>query len=76
MSPCHVGKVGDATVILCTRGRRRSRKCCVPGCPRDADRLCDADIGQRTCDAPICTQHAKRIGPDRDLCPKHAEINP
>lgn len=35
--------------------------------------LCDAPVEGGTCDAPLCDEHAKAIGPDRHLCPIHAE---
>ena len=35
--------------------------------------LCDWGTGERTtCDAPLCTEHATQVGPDRHLCPAHA----
>jgi hypothetical protein len=49
-----------------------------PRCGRMAPYLCDATVetrGQkvtRTCDAPMCERHRTNVGPDRDLCPKHA----
>jgi len=42
-----------------------------------ATKLCDAivEVGLtgpiRTCDAPICDQHATRIEPGLDVCPVH-----
>jgi hypothetical protein len=40
--------------------------------------LCDAPVGDegKTCDMPICSEHAKQIGPDEHLCPKHAAEAP
>lgn len=36
--------------------------------------LCDWPLeGGRTCDAPLCDEHALAIGPDRHLCPLHAQ---
>lgn len=35
--------------------------------------LCDFELANgKTCDAPICDEHARQIGPDRHLCPTHA----
>lgn len=35
--------------------------------------LCDYELESGgTCDAPLCAQHAHRIGPNRHLCPIHA----
>lgn len=42
-------------------------------CCAMSSRQCDAPVGDGTCDMPLCEEHATRVGPDRDLCPKHAE---
>jgi hypothetical protein len=42
-------------------------------CTRPHTRLCDYPTETGTCDAPLCGQHARRVGPDRDYCPAHAE---
>jgi DNA-binding XRE family transcriptional regulator len=47
---------------------------CTTGCVWCADgtaatRLCDGQRDEGTCDAPICTAHARAIGENRDLCP-------
>lgn len=35
--------------------------------------LCDHPLaGGGTCDAPMCSLHAKEVGVDRHLCPDHA----
>ena len=41
-------------------------------CAAISTRLCDAPVGDATCDMPICDEHATSAGPDRDLCPNHA----
>jgi hypothetical protein len=34
--------------------------------------LCDWELADgKTCDAPLCTEHAHEIGHDRHLCPIH-----
>jgi transcriptional regulator with XRE-family HTH domain len=39
------------------------------GCGEMAVALCDFPIaGGGTCDKPICAEHGKRVGPDRDYC--------
>jgi hypothetical protein len=47
-------------------------------CCRPSGFACDAPVGDRgeTCDMPLCEDHAKQIGKDRHLCPKHAAEAP
>lgn len=36
--------------------------------------LCDAELADgKTCDAPLCAEHATQVGPDRRLCRIHAK---
>lgn len=50
-------------------------------CAKRSTKLCDFDIShpsqvthRKTCDAPMCDEHAKSVGIDKDYCPQHAEI--
>ncbi len=59
------------SIFICGRGRRE--KC--RWCSSDRVKLCDAVVTTSksgTCDAPMCFAHAKKTGPNRDLCPPHA----
>jgi hypothetical protein len=38
--------------------------------------LCDAPVGDGTCDMPLCPEHGVEVGRDRHLCPKHAAEQP
>ena len=64
----------DGTVVhgfLCTRGKKPVRTCSI--CGALSTKLCDGDlVNGRTCDAPLCSQHAAHVEPDKDYCPKHA----
>lgn len=45
-----------------------SQRCLAP-----SSFLCDWEVGDgKTCDAPLCGEHATWIAPDRHLCPTHA----
>ena len=55
--------------------------CCVPieldgqrvRCMAMSGFLCDHESSDgKTCDAPLCPDHAQQVGPDRHLCPRHA----
>lgn len=50
------------------------RHCCM----KPSGYLCDAPVGDegKTCDMPICEDHAKQIGKNRHLCPEHADEAP
>lgn len=72
---CDEIKVPGGHAIVCSRGRRRRRKCDV--CDRASVAQCDADLGRgRTCDRHLCDIHATAVGPDLDLCPTHATNPP
>lgn len=50
--------------------RSRGKRC--RWCTREHTLLCDHPLeGGRTCDAPMCRDHAHEVGPDRHLCPDH-----
>lgn len=75
--PCEVKTIGDATVIVCSRGSK-TKRCATPGCGRPAYLLCDFPIGggKRTCDRPMCAAHASAVfgAKDKHLCPPHRRM--
>lgn len=47
--------------------------CGFQGCPYIAERLCDYPMGGgKTCDQPLCEDHAQRQADEIDFCPTHA----
>lgn len=75
---CLKMQMPDGTVGIICGTRGRTKHC---ACGRAADLLCDWKMKEQTisgipvvkgtCDAPICPQHAKQVGPDKHLCPQH-----
>jgi hypothetical protein len=60
-------------MIICSRGHWRPPKC--QWCDKPSTKLCDYPIEKgRTCDAPMCEEHAKRQGPNVDTCPNHPHM--
>jgi hypothetical protein len=52
---------------------RRSRRPKCYYCANEHDVLCDAPAGDgKTCDRKCCRAHAKKAGPNQDLCRDHA----
>jgi hypothetical protein len=77
--PCrHVHRPGGGYAIVCgPRVRRSIRRCVVCNCPDTMAtmKLCDYPLQDklgRTCDAPVCVEHAMHVEPDTDYCPQHA----
>ena len=54
--------------FICSRTPRPRCQCGKP-----SEFQCDAPKGKRTCSRHLCAQHATQTGPDRHLCPDHAE---
>lgn len=40
-------------------------------CSKKHVKLCDFPVGQGTCDAKMCDDHATSVGLDKDYCPNH-----
>ena len=68
--PCTPFQFAGGRGILCTRTARP--RC---ACGTSATLQCDAPSGRRsgTCDRHLCAACATEVGPDRHLCPGHAE---
>lgn len=57
--------------IICSSGRRRIN---CRWCGNTHTKLCDYPVGRRTCDAPICDEHASHVeGQNLDYCPIHKD---
>jgi len=67
---CEHLNIEGTHVIVC--GARKTRRYCA--CGHAADFLCDWKVPAKksgTCDAPICSKHAKQVAPEKHLCPAH-----
>lgn len=74
--PCEEFRDDDGNLIgvVCSRGKRR-RSCSTANCDRPGTKLCDYALKNgKTCDRPMCARCAKKVGPDRDLCPPHVRL--
>ncbi len=83
--PCSHIKLPDGTVAIVKHSASRGPMCKFchlrfrwDGRTHQATLLCDFVIGTTlggdpiTCDAKVCSKCAKRVGPDKDFCPKHS----
>lgn len=63
--------------FVCIRGRRRKApKCWVTHCRSSSTKLCDwPAAGGKTCDRPVCDEHADQVGPDKHYCVAHSIEN-
>ena len=84
MACSHI-KLPDGTVAIVKHAPQRFPQCKFchlrfrwDGRTHPANLLCDFVIGTTlggdpiTCDAKVCSKCAKRVGPDKDFCPKHS----
>lgn len=66
---CETVIIDGVAAIVCD-GRRRKRQRCE--CGSGATLLCDWKLaGGKTCDRPICAEHAEEVAPDKHLCREH-----
>jgi hypothetical protein len=79
--PCQtIHLPGRGTAIVCgPRLRRHIRRCIACNCPDTmcTMKLCDYPLpgkAGRTCDAPVCVEHARHVEPDTDYCPQHIQL--
>lgn len=67
---CRTVKLPGTWAIVCSRGQKPKR-CKV--CGEFAEYICDFPIGAgKACDRPMCVNHRKRVGDNRDHCVVHA----
>lgn len=67
---CSYFNVNGQPVIAC--GRTKIQACHV--CGEIAGKLCDWKVNGGTCDVPMCDTHAHQVGPNKDLCFRHANV--
>jgi hypothetical protein len=78
--PCTVWALPDGTTALVCTPRPRLTRCVVCGQSNRMAvlRLCDAPLPgrrrARTCNAPVCAEHARHVEPDTDYCPQHVAL--
>jgi len=71
--PCAKLPWGDGSMIVCGSKVRPGPKCWVSHCPTPAIKDCDWPLPDgKTCDRPICNDHADHVGEDKDWCPAHS----
>lgn len=77
----------NGTMVHLNLGRARNKKApapCVAALELDgktvrccgiSTALCDWPVDGKTCDAPLCPEHATEVGKDRHYCPRHLELH-
>jgi len=76
--PCEEIRLPGGGVVFVSYAKPRYKKC--RWCQRGSTKLCDFVISppeqvthKKTCDSPMCDDHAKSVGPNLDYCPDHAK---
>jgi hypothetical protein len=77
MAYCEWITLPDGTKAIVRFSGKRPAAC--RWCGKPSTKLCDFRLShpsqvthKRTCDAPMCDQHAKSVGTNLDFCPDHA----
>lgn len=75
--PCDQVNLPGGGVAFVRYAKQPVKKC--RWCQSLSTKLCDFVVSppeqvthRRTCDAPMCSAHAKSVGPNLDYCPDHA----
>lgn len=63
--PCEI----KGNMITCSTIIKKNSPC--EWCNFPHTKLCDFDLGKRTCDKRMCNGHSKSVGLDLDYCPDH-----
>lgn len=70
--PCSTINLPGGGVAFVRHSAPRRRRCCA--CHLAGGYLCDWKVSEgKTCDAPICPEHALEVAPNKHLCPQHRE---
>lgn len=59
------GKAAPQCVARVERGGRETKCCGISGF------ACDWPVGDSTCSAPLCADHAHQVGRNEHYCPRH-----
>lgn len=68
--PCYIERMKDGgTMFLCGD---LGPHCAAERCAAASEFLCDFPVGKdRTCDLPLCANHAHEVAPHLHYCPGH-----
>jgi hypothetical protein len=67
---------GQSGMIVCGPKLKPPPKCWVSHCPKPSIAECDWPVADgKTCDRPVCGDHADQFGPNQHWCPAHSIEN-
>ena len=67
--PCYSKYTEGGNMFMCGR---LGPHCNASGCNWVSEYLCDYPVGEgKTCDRPLCTEHAYEVAPDTHYCAAH-----
>lgn len=68
--PCYTARIGATRAIVCGRLGKHCAHC-----RGVAGFACDYPVGAgRTCDKPLCADHAVEVARNRHVCPTHDSV--
>ena len=64
---------GDGAVIFCGATLKPAPNCSAPNCTKPSTIECDWPAAEgKTCDKPVCGDHAEQVGPNKHWCRDHS----